>query len=200
MQGISSTGLCGSVGLVPNQETEQPATTPSTLVTNEQTDIDFAANSNTAVTNGVLEFELLKLTERLLSTLTAVFEKILTSLSAALQSGEAGLGDTITPGGKEPLKPSGGFLWKPNAEKDNNLVILLPKSLGEVGGVRVLSPDGTTELAKGRFSGIANGERAHYRFSRAGAEFPDNALVEITKRDGTKLHLAIPNTAERYKY
>lgn len=83
------------------------------------------------------------------------------------------------------LKKQGDFLWKPKAEKDGKLVILLPERLtGQVKSVSVLSADGKKVLAKGKYSGIGNGNREHFRFAKAGSEFPANSIVQIKLDNG----------------
>ncbi len=91
-----------------------------------------------------------------------------------------------------------GFLWKPNSEKDNRLVILLPSTMtSSAKKVAILSPDGNKVLENGNFAGIGNGGRQHYRFSKAGGNYPAGAQVSITFDDGTKRTVLISNTANR---
>lgn len=110
--------------------------------------------------------------------------------------------DTKSPAEKPKspdLKHTDGFLWKPISEKDGKLAILLPPSLtGKVKGLRILSPDGKTTIGRGRASGVANGEREHFRFTKPGSHFPDGCKVEIELKDGTKRLIDIPETSERY--
>jgi hypothetical protein len=95
-------------------------------------------------------------------------------------------------------KSNGEFLWKPKSDKDGKLAILLPKSLtGKVKGVQILSPDGKKTLAKGKQAGVGNGEREHFRFSKAGADFPDGAVVLITLKDGSQRTVKIKETSAR---
>lgn len=196
MQAITSTGLCGCLDITANQPNEQLTPTAAGCARGEPLPEPKSSEPNSLAPNsGALEREVLKFTEQLFNRLTAVFERLLSALTATLRSGEVASTPPHT-----TLEPSGGFLWKPEAEKDGKLVILLPKSLKTVESVRVLTPDGRAELAKGRFSGVANGDRAHFRFNQPGAAFPDNALVEIAQRDGASLRVAIPNTSDRYKY
>jgi hypothetical protein len=97
------------------------------------------------------------------------------------------------------LKNSNGeFLWKPKSEKDGKLAILLPKNLKEkVKDVQILSPDGTKVLGKGKYAGIGNGDREHFRFSKAGTGYADGAIVVITLEDGSKRYVTIKETSER---
>jgi|GEM_PF-5807603 len=120
--------------------------------------------------------------------------------SGSSGSGSAtGTGQTKTP--KEvgaSLRPSGQFLWKPVSEKDGKLAVLIPASISDqVQEVAILSPDKTKVLQKGRFSGIGNGDRAHFRFSKPGGQFPDGAIVWIKLKDGTSRHVVIKNTESR---
>jgi hypothetical protein len=96
------------------------------------------------------------------------------------------------------LAKTGGFLWKPTSDKNGDLVVLLPKKLtGKVQEVRVLSPDGKKTLGKGKYSGVGNGDREHFRFSKPGSAYPDGALVYIKLDDGTTRHVTIKDTSKR---
>lgn len=96
------------------------------------------------------------------------------------------------------LSKSGGFLWKPTSDKNGDLVILLPKKLtGRVEEVRVLSPDGKKTLGKGKYSGVGNGDREHFRFSKPGSGYPDGSIVYIKLEDGTTRHVKINDTSRR---
>lgn len=96
------------------------------------------------------------------------------------------------------LGKTGGFLWKPTSDKNGDLVILLPKKLtGKVQEVRVLSPDGKKSLAKGKYSGVGNGDREHFRFSKPGSGYPDGSIVYIKLEDGTTRHVKISDTSRR---
>ena len=162
----------------PKTDTREPSAAPNGLP------MDFAA-----------------LTESLVASLTSLFERFGAALQTQLTKIAELVKASAPPATPNAALPAGGnFLWKPKAEKDGKLVILLPKALGRVPSVRILSPDRSTELAKGKFSGIANGDRAHYRFKSPGSVFPDRAVVEITKNDGAKVVVEIPNTAARFKY
>lgn len=95
-------------------------------------------------------------------------------------------------------KSNGEFLWKPKSDKDGKLAILLPKSLtGDVMEVQVMSANGTKVLAQGKPSGVGNGDREHFRFTKAGNEFPDGSLVVITLKDGSQRTVTIKETSDR---
>ena len=97
-----------------------------------------------------------------------------------------------------PLGRSAGFLWKPVSDKNAKLAILLPPGLsGQVAEVVILSPDGKRTLQRGKYSGVGNGDREHYRFSKAGGEFPDGSIVVIKLKDGTTKHMVIKETSAR---
>lgn len=96
------------------------------------------------------------------------------------------------------LTKGGGFLWKPVSDKNGDLVVLLPKKVtGKVDEVRVLSPDGKKTLATGKYSGIGNGNREHFRFSQPGSSYPDGSIVLIQLTDGTTRHVKIKETSKR---
>jgi len=97
------------------------------------------------------------------------------------------------------LKGSGQFLWKPVSDKDGKLAVLIPPKLtGKVKSVVILSPDKTKVLSKGTYSGVGNGNREHFRFSKAGGQYPDKAIVMITLKDGSTQYVTIRNTSARY--
>jgi hypothetical protein len=109
------------------------------------------------------------------------------------------------PGTKEysigtTLSRSGQFLWKPASDKDGKLAILLPSRLtGKVKSVTILSADKSKILAKGKYSGVGNGDREHFRFSKAGSGYPDNAIVLITMKDGKTYNVKVKETSDRYE-
>jgi len=96
------------------------------------------------------------------------------------------------------LSKTGGFLWKPVSDKNGDLAILIPKQLtGKVKEVRIINPDGTKSMAKGKYSGVGNGNREHYRFTKPGGGYPDRAIVLIKLEDGTARHVRISDTSRR---
>lgn len=98
------------------------------------------------------------------------------------------------------LSRSGQFLWKPVSDKDGKLAVLLPSRLtGKIKSVAILSPDKTKILAKGKYSGVSNGDREHFRFSKAGGAYPDNAIVMITLKDGKTYNVKVKETSDRYE-
>lgn len=97
------------------------------------------------------------------------------------------------------LSRSGQFVWKPESDKDGKLAIVLPSRLtGKVKSVAILSPDKSKILAKGKFSGVANENREHFRFSKAGGGYPDNSIVMITMKDGKTYNVKIKESSDRY--
>lgn len=91
-----------------------------------------------------------------------------------------------------------GFVWKPHSDSDGKLVIVLPSQLsGRAVKVEILSPNGNTVLSTGRYTGIANGFRPHFRFDKPGGAFPDNAIVKVTLADGQIGTVRIPNAGSR---
>jgi hypothetical protein len=91
-----------------------------------------------------------------------------------------------------------GFLWKPQSDSDGRLVVLLPPSLtSAVNSVRLKSSRGDTELDNGRYGGIGNGGRLHFRFGKSGASYPDGTIVEVLFTDGSKLRVPIGETSAR---
>lgn len=91
------------------------------------------------------------------------------------------------------------FLWKPVAEKDGNLVVLVPANLkGKVKSVSVMSPDNKKVLAKGKYSSVGNGGREHYRFTKPGASYPADSILRIALKDGSKQEIKIAEPGKRF--
>ena len=84
----------------------------------------------------------------------------------------------------------GGFLWKPVSDSNGNLVVLLPSQYN--GKVSSVSVNGE----KGSFSGIANGNRSHWRFSKPGAAYGSNARV-VAATSGGNVSWTVPNGGAR---
>ncbi len=103
----------------------------------------------------------------------------------------------ITPNGTS-VDGDQGFVFKPESDHEKKLVILLPPDLaGEVTDVTLKDEDGNT-IEEGRSSGYANGGREHFRFNRAGQDYPENITVEVSLADGTTTTYEIPNPGLRY--
>ena len=83
-----------------------------------------------------------------------------------------------------------GFLWKPVSESNGNLVVLFPKDFTET------FQSVTVNGESGNFSGFANGDRQHWRFSKSGAEYEAPAIVKAISMGG-ECEWVIPNPSER---
>ena len=94
----------------------------------------------------------------------------------------------------------GGFLWKPVSESDNRLVVLLPPSYNGVAiNVMIVQSNGTV-MDQGRFAGIHNGNRSHFRFSQPGAGYGSGVYVVADLNTGETVHWYITNGASRNQY
>jgi hypothetical protein len=115
--------------------------------------------------------------------------------------GETGGAGAIDLSGDQALDGSGGFLWKPESERDGNLAVLLPDTLAEL--VERLEihtknpPDESSKIGEGAFSGNTNGNRPTFRFDKPGAEFGDDLWVVAFKKDGETASWKIGNGGER---
>lgn len=92
-----------------------------------------------------------------------------------------------------------GFLWKPVAESPpHGLVVLLPPALSkDVKSLQIVDPESGKVLASGRYAGIGNGDRAHFRFSEKGSSFPPGAIVTAISANGERLNFQVANTSSR---
>lgn len=91
-----------------------------------------------------------------------------------------------------------GFLFKPRSDSDGKAVVLMPARLtGKIDQVVLKSPDGQV-IEKGRFSGVANGDRAHFRFIKPGGAYPPGTTVEVRLDDGSTRQWKLANPALRH--
>lgn len=86
-----------------------------------------------------------------------------------------------------------GFLWKPAGDHTGQLVILTPKGYSDA-DIQSVTVNGET----GRYTGLANGDRGHWRFNRPGSAYGSTEVV-ITMKDGSVHRLPISNGALRYE-
>lgn len=96
-----------------------------------------------------------------------------------------------------PTAGDQGFLFKPTSESDGKLVVLLPSRLsGLIAGVQLYDPAARL-LDAGRYSGVGNGGREHFRFNKPGSGYPDGTTVEVSLKTGDKLRYVIGDTSQR---
>jgi hypothetical protein len=81
------------------------------------------------------------------------------------------------------------------------LVVLLPTRFnGQIDRVEVhrqSPPSDGTAIERGVFSGIANGNRSHFRFARPGAAFGNAIFTMVFVKDGTIAGYPIDNGSLR---
>ena len=121
------------------------------------------------------------------------------SLRGARATGRAGggqaAGHAAGHGGQAVGGPA-GFLWKPQSESNGKLVVLLPSELGQAESVVIRDRNGNV-LERGDYSGIHNGDRAHYRFDRAGGNYPPGVTLEAQMPDGRTVRYPISTPGQR---
>ncbi|MEZ6196751.1 MAG: hypothetical protein R3F20_13665 [Planctomycetota bacterium] len=123
------------------------------------------------------------------------------SLAAARPTGAA---PTASAGGAESTsgipadaRLGEGFVFKPASERDGKLVIILPDGLkGGVAAVRLLNAEGK-RIEAGESSGLANGDREHFRFDRPGRRYPADLTVQVELLDGRLLERTIADPSRR---
>ena len=104
------------------------------------------------------------------------------------------------PGSSETTKDP-EFLWKPVSDSDGKLAVLLPsKYTGKIKELAIYSalpPSSENLVERGRYSGVGNGDRTHFRFSKPGAGYPNGVYVVATLDDGSTIQFKINNTSQR---
>lgn len=105
--------------------------------------------------------------------------------------------DTLTPNGTS-FDGGTGFLFKPVSDTQGKLVVLTPEQLtGKVAGISLFDSSGKL-VEKGLFSGVGNGEREHFRFTKAGSSYPDGLTVQVALKGGGSKSWYIPDPSLRY--
>lgn len=104
-----------------------------------------------------------------------------------------------TSGGPNPDRPGDykkGFLWKPSGENSNALVVLLPPAFTgfTTKAMTLVWSSGSEQL---RYSGVANGDREHYRAKHAGSSYAAPCNCEVTVSGNTWVW-RIPTTGKRH--
>ncbi len=130
-----------------------------------------------------------------LSTTAAAATSTTTSTNAS--SAASGTTFSLTPEGNT-IDDEGGFVFKPESEHEKKLVILLPSEYASQVEDVLLKDEDDNILERGNSSGYANGGREHFRFEKAGQDYPDNLTVEVRMTDGSIMSYEIPNPSERY--
>lgn len=103
----------------------------------------------------------------------------------------------IRPNGNR-VDGGGGFLWKPVSDGDGKLVVLAPAGLtGQISGSNVLRANGS-RIEAGRYTGVHNGGREHFRYNRPGRDYPAGCILELVLRSGDRRHYVIPRPGERF--
>ena len=121
------------------------------------------------------------------------------SLTATIRSVEESSNGKMLTDGSAHSESGGsvGFLFKPQADTNGKLVVLMPSKLaGMISSVSLYDPAGQL-LEKGRHTGNGNGGRDHYRFRQSGGSYPDGLLVEATLSTGDKVIYRIRETSQR---
>ncbi len=111
---------------------------------------------------------------------------------------EAATGAAVSTAGSEAVTGAdAGFLFKPISESDGKLVVLLPSRLtGLVSGLSIVGPDGQV-TESGRYRGIGNGGREHFRFSKPGSQYANGSTVQAKLITGEIVRYLIGNTSQR---
>lgn len=122
------------------------------------------------------------------------------SLTATIRSVEedsAGKMMSDAAGSHSESGGSAGFLFKPKADTNGKLVVLMPSKLaGMISNVKLYDPAGNL-IESGRHTGNGNGGRDHYRFKRSGGDYPDGLYVQATLTTGDTVLYRINESSQR---
>lgn len=110
---------------------------------------------------------------------------------------DAGSAARPTDAGSAPPTARSGFLWKPESDKDGNLVVLLPSDISKDARQVVLRDANGDIVGRGKPTGIGNGDRAHFRFDRPGRAFEGPITVEARLLDRSTRNFQVKNPERR---
>jgi len=131
----------------------------------------------------------------------ALAEKNLNATAASKPSATPPTSPSTPPATSNSTSLTGGFLWKPISETDKKLVVLLPKSISQnVSSVALYSSLPATSaslIETGTPAGIANEDRAHFRFKKQGRSYDDGIYVVVTLKSGETLTQQIADVSRR---
>jgi len=100
---------------------------------------------------------------------------------------------SLTAPKKVILNPKGGFLWKPVSSSDGKLVVLLPASFTghTVTNSSTIFSDSACKimhpLGDGRYAGVHNDHREHFRFTVPGERFKSAVWFSVILKDGRRV-------------
>lgn len=92
-----------------------------------------------------------------------------------------------------------GFLWKPLGENSKKLVILFPPLYTGRIQSAILRRESGMLIEIGQPSGVANGNREHFRFAQPGAAYGTRVMVCVRLDNGKQLYWPVANGAQRYE-
>ena len=119
------------------------------------------------------------------------------SSSSETKTSSTGTAKAHSVGGYSGAGGAGGFLWKPISDSNGNLVVLMPSEISsEVDSVVIKDKNGNV-LETGKFSAIANGGRAHFRFSKPGSAYGQSVTVEAKLKNGRVCTFQVNDTSKR---
>jgi hypothetical protein len=106
---------------------------------------------------------------------------------------------SLIPAHAREFDRTGEIEWRPRLNNGNLSIIFRPEHNTLAEKVEIFSADGTTLLATGTKSGKTEDDRPIYTFDRAGASFPDGAVVVMTFKEGKGVRrMTIPDSSEKY--
>jgi len=117
--------------------------------------------------------------------------------AGAISTSASGEVSTQSAGGA--VDGANGFLWKPASSKDGSLAVLLPEELAHKVLSLVLRDPTGKPLETGHSTGYGDlGTREKFAFSKPGASYPANLVVEATLEDGSLKTWNIADPSKRY--
>lgn len=94
---------------------------------------------------------------------------------------------------------SSQFLYKPVSDSNGNPVVLLPTQYsGQQHVVQIRSANGDV-LSTGRYDGVHNQDRPHYRFDRPGSSYGEGAYLTVLDSSGNELFNQSISPTTRYE-
>lgn len=98
----------------------------------------------------------------------------------------------------QAIDGDGGFVFKPIADVTGNLMVLLPSLWDEETQSVTLKDKDGNEIEKGKLSTVGSDGRRSYQFSKPGASYGKEVVVEVKGTNGETTDYQIPDPSLRY--
>lgn len=113
---------------------------------------------------------------------------------------------SLIPSWAEMFKYTGNSQWHPGGTTERAYIDFREELRGDIETLEILSPDGTTVIARGRFEKETSTEKQRWRFDKLGKDIPEGAIIKATLKPnkngghGGIRYIEIPKPGQTFKF